>query len=62
MATKNTELQKINKNKKEKGPDIKAFFDDLQNLANSKNLTLDQVLEVFKSSLISVLNKKYGPI
>ncbi|GIX43573.1 MAG: transcription termination/antitermination protein NusA [Leptospiraceae bacterium] len=59
MATKETELKK--QSKKDKGPDIKAFYEDLRNLATTKNLTFEQILEVFKSTLISVLNKKYGP-
>jgi len=59
MATRETEIKKTNK--KDKGPDLKAFYEDLKNLASTKNLTFEQVLEVFKSTLISVLNKKYGP-
>jgi N utilization substance protein A len=59
MATKETEIKKTNK--KDKAPDLKAFYEDLRNLASTKNLTFEQVLEVFKSTLISVLNKKYGP-
>lgn len=59
MATKEKETKKTIK--KDQGPDVKAFFDDIRNLSASKNLTMEQVLEVFKSTLISVLNKKYGP-
>lgn len=61
MAAKDMELKKQGKNKMDKGPDIKSFYQDLKSLANTKNLTFEQILEVFKSTLISVLNKKYGP-
>lgn len=63
MTTKEIETlnSKQNKNKKNKGPDVEQFYEELKILAINKNLSFEQVLEVFKSSLLSVLHKKYGP-
>ncbi len=51
----------VMKKVKEAGPNLEQFFDELKKLANHKKLSYDQILEIFRNSLISVMKKKYGP-
>lgn len=56
--------QKSNKTKKgisEQGPDFVSFFEGLKSLATNKNLSYEQILEVFKNTLLAFYKKKYGP-
>ncbi len=42
------------------GPDLRAFFDFIQDISNEKGLNREEVLEVVRSSLITAYQKKYG--
>ncbi|MFN3604244.1 MAG: NusA N-terminal domain-containing protein, partial [Leptonema sp. (in: bacteria)] len=59
------DLQKKNsktkKPSKEEGPDFVTFFEELKNLATNKNMTYEQISEVFKNTLLTFYKKKYGP-
>ncbi len=48
------------KKSKAKGPDLKAFFDFVQDISTEKNLSREKVLEIIKSSFLSSYQKKYG--
>lgn len=52
-------MAKSTKSKKE-GPDLRAFFDYIQDISTEKGLGRDEVLEVVKSSLMTSYHKKYG--
>ena len=53
-------MAKLSKNKTAKGPDLKAFFDYLQEISTEKGLGRDEVVEVVRGSLITAYQKKYG--
>lgn len=59
VQTKESKTTK-KKNLKE-GPDFITFFEELKNLATNKNITYEQITEVFKNTLLSFYKKKYGP-
>ena len=48
------------KSKTAKGPDLKAFFDYLQDISTEKGLGRDEVIEVVRGSLITAYQKRYG--
>jgi N utilization substance protein A len=45
---------------KKSRPDLKAFFDYIQDISAEKGLSRDEVLEIVKGSLITAYQKKYG--
>ncbi|MCB1305602.1 MAG: transcription termination/antitermination protein NusA, partial [Leptospiraceae bacterium] len=49
------------KKKQQTGPDIRAFFDSMEALAAEKGLGKDEVMEIFRGSLITSYQRKYGP-
>ena len=53
-------MARATKKKTNQEPDIKAFFDLLTEIATEKGLSRDEVVEVFKGSLITAYQKKYG--
>lgn len=53
-------MAKSTKNKTS-GPDLKAFFDYIQDISTEKGLNREEVMEVVRSSLITAYQKKYGP-
>ncbi len=64
MIAKEKNLQqkstKSKKNMNEQGPDFVTFFEGLKSLATNKNLSYEQMLEVFKNTLLTFYKKKYG--
>ena len=54
-------MAKAAKTRSSQGPDIKAFFDYLQDVSTEKGLAREEVLEVVRGSLITAYQKKYGP-
>lgn len=42
------------------GPDLRAFFDYINDISTEKGLSREEVLEVIRSSLITAYQKKYG--
>ncbi len=48
------------KSKANNGPDLKAFFDYINDISTEKGLSRDEVIEVIRSSLITAYQKKYG--
>lgn len=52
MATKKTA--------KQQGPDLNSFFESLKELAQVRNLSLDQVIEIFRGTVLSACQKKFG--
>jgi len=53
-------MARATKKKTTQEPDIKAFFDLLAEISAEKGLSRDEVVEVFKGSLITAYQKKYG--
>jgi N utilization substance protein A len=53
-------MAKSTKKKVTAGPDLKAFFDYLQDISTEKGLGKDEVVEVVRGSLITAYQKKYG--
>ena len=53
-------MAKSTKPRTSSGPDIRAFFDQLQEMAAEKGLSRDEILEVVRGSLITAYQKKYG--
>ena len=53
-------MVKSSKKKAESGPDLKAFFDYLQDISTEKGLGRDEVVEVVRGSLITAYQRKYG--
>ena len=49
------------KKKQQAGPDIRAFFDSMDALAAEKGLGKDEIMEIFRGSLITSYQRKYGP-
>ncbi len=47
--------------KKTTGPDLRAFFDYIQDISTDKGLNREEVMEVVRGSLITAYQKKYGP-
>lgn len=50
----------VKKSAKQQGPDLGAFFESLKELAQLRNLNYDQVLEVFRGTVLSACQKKFG--
>lgn len=46
--------------KKNEGPDIRAFFEYIQDVSTDKGLNREEVLEVIRSSLLTAYQRKYG--
>ncbi len=53
-------MAKSTKTRSAAGPDLKAFFDYINDVSTEKGLSRDEVLEVVRSSLITAYQKKYG--
>jgi len=53
-------MAKKTKTRSSSGPDIKAFFDYIQDISVEKGLSRDEVLEIVRGSLITAYQKKYG--
>lgn len=53
-------MAKSTKSKSSSGPDIRAFFEYIQDISTDKGLSRDEVLEVVKSSLMTAYQKQYG--
>jgi len=53
-------MAKTTKTKQGSGPDLKAFFDYINDVSAEKGLSRDEVLEVVRSSLITAYQKKCG--
>ena len=53
-------MAKQSKSDTTKKPDIKAFFDYIQDISTEKGLDREEVLEVVRSSLVTAYQKKYG--
>ncbi len=53
-------MAKTTKTKSANGSDFKIFFDTLGEVAAEKGLSLDEVTEVLKSSIITAYQKQYG--
>jgi hypothetical protein len=51
----------VKKSAKQQGPDLPAFFESLRELAQMRNLSYDQVLEIFRGTVLSACQKKFGP-
>lgn len=49
------------KKKQQAGPDIRAFFDSMDALATEKGLGKDEIMEIFRGSLITSYQRKHGP-
>ncbi|MCB1170173.1 MAG: transcription termination/antitermination protein NusA [Leptospiraceae bacterium] len=49
------------KKKQQTGPDIRAFFDSMDALAAEKGLGKDEIMEIFRGSLITSYQRKHGP-
>jgi len=45
----------------EAGPDLKAFFEYLNDISVDKGLNKDEVMEVVKGSLVTAYQKRFGP-
>lgn len=50
----------VKKSAKQQGPDLITFFDSLKELAQMRNLSYDQVLEIFRGTVLSASQKKFG--
>ncbi len=48
------------KQKKDVGPDLRAFFEYLEDISKEKGLARDEVIEVVSSSFLTAYQKKYG--
>lgn len=48
------------KQKTQSGPDLKAFFDYINDISQDKGLSRDEVTDVVRSSLLTAYQKKYG--
>jgi len=55
-------MAKSTKSKSSAKPDLKAFFEYIQDISQEKGLSRDEVLEVVRSSLITAYQKKYGQL
>ena len=53
-------MAKSTKSKSSSGPDIRAFFDFIQDISTEKGLSREEVLEVVRSSLLTAYQKQYG--
>lgn len=50
----------VKKSAKQQGPDLAAFFESLRELAQMRNLSYDQVIEIFRGTVLSACQKKFG--
>lgn len=48
------------KQKNQSGPDLRAFFDYINDISTEKGLSREEVTEVVRSSLLTAYQKKYG--
>ncbi len=53
-------MAKAAKTKTHQGPDLRAFFDFLKEISQEKGLSLDEVMEVVRGSLITAYQRKFG--
>lgn len=53
-------MAKAKSKQKDTGPDLKAFFDYIQDISTEKGLSLDEVTEVVTGSFLTAYQKKYG--
>ncbi len=51
---------KAKSKQKDSGPDLRAFFDYIQDISTEKGLSLEEVTEVVNSSFLTAYQKKYG--
>lgn len=53
-------MAKTRKEKKDTEPDIRAFFNYIEDIAKEKNLELDEVMNIVRGSFETAYQKKYG--
>lgn len=53
-------MAKAKAKQKDTGPDLKAFFDYIQDISTEKGLSLEEVTEVVTGSFVTAYQKKYG--
>ncbi|MCB1324879.1 MAG: transcription termination/antitermination protein NusA [Spirochaetales bacterium] len=53
-------MARSTKQKTKEGPDLRAFFDYIEDISREKGLDHDEVLEVVSSSLLTAYQKKHG--
>ncbi|MCR9143340.1 MAG: transcription termination factor NusA [bacterium] len=53
-------MAKAKSKQKDTGPDLKAFFDYIQDISTEKGLALEEVTEVVSGSFVTAYQKKYG--
>ncbi|MEQ9363083.1 MAG: transcription termination factor NusA [Leptospirales bacterium] len=53
-------MAKAKSKQKDTGPDLKAFFDYIQDISTEKGLSLEEVTEVVSGSFVTAYQKKYG--